>query len=859
MEIDKNLILSSIDEKYDEDAEENIFNILKINLGIKFTGTARQFAEKLSKTNNENENWNILEEIVKGEYEFYLQNATKENDREYKVALLLASDSENKKNLELIKNLKEKIICFEGVNYNGNFLITTMRILPFSVGTKLSKSIYAKINFFTESSIRYSGMPQHIMNRIISLPNAQLLRKKVDKNIKDWDNYLEIIEKQALDSEVFIKYNGYRIEPSLVHCTFDFDFFSKEEIEKLKKFRNERIKLISYNHESLDELIYDENEEDNVNDSIDNISIEFNDVIGNIEKINYNNFSIKVELEPDFQEMAQEKKLVFPKNGHFKISKLGDLSQVRKLRKGLKNLKNGRGINPDLDCLLFDSNSYSEANRDILELSDKDLLLDTLNFNQKKAVEGVLNSEEIFLIQGPPGTGKTTVIAEICYQNAIRGKRTLISSQSNLAVDNALSRLLHNPKIRIIREGNVSKVEKEGEKYTKANVVDTWLEKTAIHCEMNSNPKKDFMINLNELLNEIEKIDLLKNKIIEFSNEIKKNKKDIEENEIYLKEIKKYQEKLDSIFTDVIKQLTLGKSTFGIIDKTIISSRLENILSHYSSFYKDEKIKDLLKAAHDCEHYLQKNHELNKNIIYVTTTIEKLNEIKNYVEYNQFKMIYVSIDLDYDIKRLILFIKEMDVKLKKHKELNIKLLSNINKIKNIKGIIQNLKNNFKLKEIFLEGIETINSNKEYDKILENINIEIQYLESNKPNKLLLYLGFRKKWIKKLFLNLKKLNLFEVEISEEIMQIEVEIQENEKVIVGVKKTINSRLDILLKNGGIEKNELEEVISKTLNSIDVILSLIDIEYSNFKNIVLNKILDLKTFITSLAILLEPALYN
>ena len=180
-----------------------------------------------------------------------------------------------------------------------------------------------------------------------------------------------------------------------------------------------------------------------------------------------------MELEPDFQEMAQEKKLVFPKNGHFKISKLGDLSQVRKLRKGLKNLKNGRGINPDLDCLLFDSNSYSEANRDILELSDKDLLLDTLNFNQKKAVEGVLNSEEIFLIQGPPGTGKTTVIAEICYQNAIRGKRTLISSQSNLAVDNALSRLLHNPKIRIIREGNVSKVEKEGEKYTKANVVDT--------------------------------------------------------------------------------------------------------------------------------------------------------------------------------------------------------------------------------------------------------------------------------------------------------------------------------------------------------------------------------------------------
>jgi len=63
-------------------------------------------------------------------------------------------------------------------------------------------------------------------------------------------------------------------------------------------------------------------------------------------------------------------------------------------------------------------------------------------------VEAVLSALDLVLIQGPPGTGKTTVIAEICYQVACRGGRTLIASQANLAVDNALSRLVHNPVIR---------------------------------------------------------------------------------------------------------------------------------------------------------------------------------------------------------------------------------------------------------------------------------------------------------------------------------------------------------------------------------------------------------------------------
>src|SRR5258708_35510666 len=85
-----------------------------------------------------------------------------------------------------------------------------------------------------------------------------------------------------------------------------------------------------------------------------------------------------------------------------------------------------------------------------ITLEHAELLQPRLNDGQRAAVEGALNAPDLFLIQGPPGTGKTTVIAEICYQNALRGQRTLIASQANLAVDNALSRLVHHPRIRAL-------------------------------------------------------------------------------------------------------------------------------------------------------------------------------------------------------------------------------------------------------------------------------------------------------------------------------------------------------------------------------------------------------------------------
>lgn len=77
-----------------------------------------------------------------------------------------------------------------------------------------------------------------------------------------------------------------------------------------------------------------------------------------------------------------------------------------------------------------------------------------LNPEQKKAVEQILNTVDVSFILGPPGTGKTSVIAEAIYQLVRTGKKVLLSSQSNDAIDNALDRLHGDTAVRAVRLGS---------------------------------------------------------------------------------------------------------------------------------------------------------------------------------------------------------------------------------------------------------------------------------------------------------------------------------------------------------------------------------------------------------------------
>ncbi|MEH2288047.1 translation initiation factor IF-2 N-terminal domain-containing protein [Nostoc sp.] len=206
--------------------------------------------------------------------------------------------------------------------------------------------------------------------------------------------------------------------------------------------------------------------------------------LGTVEEVDPNRCMISLRLDRDLAEFMAAERYKLPDTGFLCFEAIGDIQQIQRKKKALDDLNNGYTQNPYLGKFLFDA-SQARQIKTTIELQPQDLLLSSANPGQKAAVEKVLAAKDLVLIQGPPGTGKTTVIAEICYQIALRGGRTLIASQANLAVDNALSRLVHNPVIRAVRKGRSEKVGEEGQPFLEDQVIGRWLENTANDCENN--------------------------------------------------------------------------------------------------------------------------------------------------------------------------------------------------------------------------------------------------------------------------------------------------------------------------------------------------------------------------------------
>jgi len=89
-----------------------------------------------------------------------------------------------------------------------------------------------------------------------------------------------------------------------------------------------------------------------------------------------------------------------------------------------------------------------------------DRRVQAIESQRRATINAVQNTYDrgFFLIHGPPGTGKTTVITEIVRQLAKNSKRVLISSHTNVAVDNVLENLFPYFATQMIRLGSKIKV-----------------------------------------------------------------------------------------------------------------------------------------------------------------------------------------------------------------------------------------------------------------------------------------------------------------------------------------------------------------------------------------------------------------
>jgi len=208
---------------------------------------------------------------------------------------------------------------------------------------------------------------------------------------------------------------------------------------------------------------------------------------------------------------------------------IGDIEKINRLKSSLNNIVSGNNLqNPNLSDFIFDASKaitiedieyHIHNSSETYNSLNNHLLNKRINEPQKQAIIKTLLAEDLALIQGPPGTGKSTAIAEIIWQHIRKDskERILLTSETNLAVDNAIDRIVNSSHnlVKPIRIGGEEKLEIEGRQFS-IETMKRWVEKGIVdvtHDEMNDDeeslPQKLILLNwVNKIKSRIDKSEL---------------------------------------------------------------------------------------------------------------------------------------------------------------------------------------------------------------------------------------------------------------------------------------------------------------------------------------------------------------
>lgn len=165
---------------------------------------------------------------------------------------------------------------------------------------------------------------------------------------------------------------------------------------------------------------------------------------------------------------------ILPQNGILRLD-------ARSTRAALKRQKDA------LDSVQFENCVRSELKKSILHpescATDEAAPIDNwwfkdLDQDKREAVQRALAAKDFFVVHGPPGTGKTTFITELVLQFLTRNpnKRVLLTSQTHIGVDNAIERLVEDPRgLQVIRVGHQEhKVSESVHEFLLQNRIQEW-------------------------------------------------------------------------------------------------------------------------------------------------------------------------------------------------------------------------------------------------------------------------------------------------------------------------------------------------------------------------------------------------
>lgn len=167
---------------------------------------------------------------------------------------------------------------------------------------------------------------------------------------------------------------------------------------------------------------------------------------------------------------------------------MGQKIKVESIENSLKLIKQGAtgGASELLGYLIGDEKMPDNASSTD-ETKEKYMM--GLNESQRKAFLMATDGSSISLIKGPPGTGKTHVInAIVQYIVKELNEKVVISSQTHVAIDNVLDKLMSNQEPIIPKR--ISRSDRKN-KYDKANIdvtlYETWGKQFSEHVKRASN------------------------------------------------------------------------------------------------------------------------------------------------------------------------------------------------------------------------------------------------------------------------------------------------------------------------------------------------------------------------------------
>ena len=297
---------------------------------------------------------------------------------------------DNERNLKLKSKFDERVVIMDCVFDRKNGLVAkSFRTRGKGTPVMTNRRVTMKIHF-VPSRINGHTYQDQFLNAIDQLPIAQERFDYVNKRISSWEGYLKVLNKNADIEDIHARFSNVTYDADFSHMTMRLSNIDKKHWKQLEGLS---ARLRGYVQE-----------------------------IGDVVKARRNDNTVEIQLKPYYVNLARKNELNF-QSEDVEFSNAATKSQLKRLLKGFERLKEGLAANANLETILFEDKPVIAERKNTVALD----FHNRLNPYQQQAVEGAMSAEDLYVIQGPPGTGKTTVISEICYQNAKAGLKTLVA------------------------------------------------------------------------------------------------------------------------------------------------------------------------------------------------------------------------------------------------------------------------------------------------------------------------------------------------------------------------------------------------------------------------------------------------